>query len=363
LNFEGNYLLAKLFAAQVALQLPAAIAAQGKSGWAAVVLCDRRLAVSVWDRYRVWQVNFSRVSEPPFTEHVNDVPRARRYMARLDQLRSQMTSNGRTQAQVLYEEAVKAVPEDPSLCGNYAQFLGEVGNFAAAVEQQQRVCELLPQSAAAFHKQGLLLVRKGDVDAARERFLQALTLRADYVPALNELGLIAAHQQKSAHAQNALRKRSRSIRATRNVFESGIPGATGGKPRRGYDQFSRRRRTPARWSRGSFQQRDHPARESSTRGCRSLLQAACVDEPVLAGALPPWSDWRCRKKSRRPCAVFEIVRLRPDFAKGHVNLGIALAKRQKLDEARWNFRRRCGESDQRSGATRSGTIGILRDRK
>src|SRR5208337_911758 len=54
LNFDGNYLLARAFAEQTLKLLPKSVLAQGKSEWASAELCDRRLAVSPWDRFRVW---------------------------------------------------------------------------------------------------------------------------------------------------------------------------------------------------------------------------------------------------------------------------------------------------------------------
>ena len=97
LNFDGNYLLGAAFAEQTLKLLPKSILAQGKSEWASAEFCDRRLAVSPWDRFRVWQENYSRVSEPPFTDQLNDVPRAKFYMAKLQELNSQMTeANPRT---------------------------------------------------------------------------------------------------------------------------------------------------------------------------------------------------------------------------------------------------------------------------
>jgi len=185
LNFDGNYQLGRIFGEQVAARLPAAVTNHMHAEWASAQVCSRRLAVSSWDRYRVWQANFSRVSEPPFTEQLNDVPRAKMYMAKLAELRAEMNPEAQKQSRAVYQEAVAAAPEDISLRGNYAQFLGELGDFAEAVKQQQRVCELLPQSAPAFHKCGLLLVRQNQMEAAAREFSRCLALRADYAPALN----------------------------------------------------------------------------------------------------------------------------------------------------------------------------------
>jgi tetratricopeptide (TPR) repeat protein len=367
LNFAGNYLLARMFADAVAGRLPAATTARGKTAWASAEQCDRRLAVSAWDRYRLWQANFSRVSEPPFTAQLNDVPRARRYMARLDQLRSQLGADGQAPGRVLYEEALKTTPDDYSLRGNYAQFLGEIGNYADAVEQQRRVCELLPQSAGAFYKQGLLLVRKGDVDAARERYLQALKLRDDYVPALNELGLIAAHRQKSADAREYFAK---AMRINRGYAETYL--------NLGFLEQQE----------GNFAQamtNYHAAAELQPGGPAAYFNQAVGsvadhrrDDGVHMFQAAVWMDpafWQARYLLGVELAMSEkvdeaaeqfsaVVHLRPDFAKAHVNLGVALAKRRKLDEALAEFQAALRLNPTNELARRSvEAISAMQDRK
>src|SRR6185436_15646885 len=58
-TFEGNYRLARLFVAQVTPHLPSSITNHATQSWASLEACDRALAVSPWDRYRLWQANFS----------------------------------------------------------------------------------------------------------------------------------------------------------------------------------------------------------------------------------------------------------------------------------------------------------------
>src|SRR5260221_12838959 len=62
LNFAGNYLLALNFAEQAKKTLPAAITAQDKGKWASAEQCAAGLAVTVWDRQRVWQPIMTRVT-------------------------------------------------------------------------------------------------------------------------------------------------------------------------------------------------------------------------------------------------------------------------------------------------------------
>jgi tetratricopeptide (TPR) repeat protein len=110
LNFDGNYLLGRALAEQTLKLLPKPILAPDKGEWASAELCDRRLGVSPWDRFRVWQENYSRVSEPPFTDQLNDVPRAKFYMAKLKELNSQMTEEARKQSRAIYEESLALTP-------------------------------------------------------------------------------------------------------------------------------------------------------------------------------------------------------------------------------------------------------------
>ncbi len=124
LNFDGNYLLGRALAEQTLQVLPKSILAQGKAGWASAELCNQRLAVTPWDRFRIWQENYSRVSGPPFTDQLNAGERAKFYTAKLQELNSQMTVDTRTQARATYEEALALSPDDYVLRENFAQFFG-----------------------------------------------------------------------------------------------------------------------------------------------------------------------------------------------------------------------------------------------
>jgi tetratricopeptide (TPR) repeat protein len=340
LNFDGNYQLGRIFAEQVAAQLPSAVTNHGRAEWASAQLCARRLAVSPWDRYRLWQANFSRVSEPPFTDQINDVPRAKRYMAKLAELRAELNPESQAEARRVYQEAVAAAPDDLSLRGNYAQFLGELGDFAEAVKQQQQVCELLPQSAPAFHKCGLLLVRQNQMDAAAEQFSHCLRLRADYAPALNDLGQILAQQQKLAEAERLFREAIRLKPGYAETYVNlGFMEQGAGKLSEGMAHYQEAARLQPGGPAAHFSQAVGLAAEHRRADAVKLFQAAVWMNPEF---------WQARyllgvelalaNQPREAEQQFaEVVRLRPDFVKGRLNLGVALAKRHDFDEARVQF--------------------------
>lgn len=340
LNFDGNYLLGRAFAEQTLKLLPKSILAQGKSEWASAELCDRRLAVSPWDRFRVWQENYSRVSEPPFTGQLNDVPRAKFYMAKLKELNSQMTEETRRQSRATYEAALALAPDDYFLRGNFAQFLDQIGDLAAAPKEEQRVSELLPQNPMTPCIIGRLLVRLGDTSGAEKCFLRALAIRRDYVPALNELGLLLANQQKTAEAARFFK---RVIQVDPGNFEAylnlGFMEQSDGKLDQAMAHYHTAANLHPNGPAAHFYQAVTLATEHHRDESISYFRNAIWMNPKF---------WQARYLLGRELAgegkieeaqaqFSEVVRIRPDFARAHLNDGVALAKLGKLDEALKEF--------------------------
>lgn len=340
LNFDGNYLLGRAFAEQILKLLPKSILAGGKSEWASAEFCDRRLAVSPWDRVRVWQENYSRVSEPPFTDQLNDVPRARFYMAKLQELSSQMTEQSRAQSRATYEQALDLNPDDYCLRENFAQFLDETGDLADAPAQEQKVSELLPQNPMTPCIIGKLLVRLGKPDEAEKSFLRALAIRKDFVPALNEMGMILANQQKTAEAAKYF-GRALSV----------DPGSVEAYQNRGFMELNE-----GDWSQAINDFRaaaDHQPNGPADYFYRAISlveehQPNDAFEYFNAAVRMNPNFWQARYDFGRELAsegrmeeaqaqFSAVIRARPDFPPGHLNDGLALVKTGKLDEALREF--------------------------
>jgi tetratricopeptide (TPR) repeat protein len=196
LNFEGNYLLALSFADQARRLLPDSITARDKGSWASGELCDRRLAVTVWDRQRVWQPIFNRITFPPFTGQLNHAAFLKVCEAKLNEAKAQMSNQTPEQARRIYEQALALAPDDSLLHGNFEQFLEAGGELTQAIAESQRLCELAPYLPEPYRRAGSLLVRQGRTREAEERFARAVAIKSDYAPAHNELGLILAGEQK-----------------------------------------------------------------------------------------------------------------------------------------------------------------------
>ena len=340
LNFAGNYLLGLAFAEQAAKLLPKSILVRDKSDWASAELCDQRLSVSPWDRLRVWQENYSRVSEPPFTDQLNDVPRAQFYMAKLKELNSQMTEDAREQSRATYNEALKLAPADYLLHENFAQFLDQTGDWDEAVRQEQLASKLLPQSPTAYYRTGTLLIREGRTSDAAGCFSRALAIRGDYEPALNDLGLILANQQKTAEAaelfRHVLEINSGNVETYLNW---GFMEQSGGKLDQAMAHY-------------------HTAADLQPNGPAAYFYQAVTlaaekhrDESITYFRNAVWMNpkfWQARflmgdelaatgKIEEAQAQFSEAVHIRPDFARAHLNDGVALAKLGKLDEALKEF--------------------------
>ena len=200
LNFDGNYLLALSFAEQARRLLPNSLMARDRGSWASAELCNRRLAVTVWDRQRVWQPIFNRISFPPFTGQLNQGAFFKMSEAKLNEAKAQMSGQTPEQARQIYKQALALAPEDSLLHGNFEQFLEAGGELTQAIAESQRLCELAPYLPGPYYRTGSLLVRLGRMREAEEYFARAIALRIDYVEAQNALGLLFAGQQKTAQA-------------------------------------------------------------------------------------------------------------------------------------------------------------------
>lgn len=135
LDFAGNYLLGRAFAEETAKQLPKSILEQDKGEWASAELCNRRLAVSSWDRFQVWQAIFGNVSGPPFTGQLTHAATIKLCEKKLGELKSQVDSESPEQTRQLYKEALAVAPTDNLLHWNFARFLAAKGDLAQATEE------------------------------------------------------------------------------------------------------------------------------------------------------------------------------------------------------------------------------------
>jgi tetratricopeptide (TPR) repeat protein len=340
LNFAGNYLLGRGIAEQTAKLLPKSILARGKNEWVSAETCDRRLAVSPWDRYGVWQESFGRVAVPPFTDQLNSAGRARFYMSVLNDLGPQMNAAAEKESRAMYKDALSRNPDDYFLRDNFAQFLSETGDLAGAVQEEQQVGELLPQTPLPLYKIGLLLVQLGKISEAAESFSRALKIRNNYTPALNELALILANQQKTTEAEQAF---NRILRMNPGLLDAyldwGFIEQNEGKLDQAMAHYLNASELQPSGPAGWFYQAVVAAREHQRTDAVNDFNAAVWMKPGF---------WQARyllgmelaamgKIDEAQAQFSKVVRIRPDFARAHLNDGVALARQGKLEDALKEF--------------------------
>jgi len=307
LNFRGNYLLARALADRVAGLLPQAIARRRAPDWAPPELCDRRLALTDWNRYQAYEKMLVRVSDAPFTNQLNHAARVKQYSETLAELKSRMTPQARALAQDSYRLALAAAPDDYLLRDKFAEFLEMTGRLAEARDEWLRLCQLLPHHFMPPFRLGKLLNRQGEFLAAEGPLSRAAALRPDFVEGITELGLCLFKQRKLdqslARYREALRQQPGNSQIHFQIAD--VLAA---------------------------QNRREEALQSLREAIR--LQPAFWEARYLLGV-----ELALRGEIHEAKEQFaEVVRLRPDYALAHLNLGVALANQGKIDDALAEFR-------------------------
>jgi tetratricopeptide (TPR) repeat protein len=217
LNFAGNYLLALGFAEKIRGLLPAPIRAGERGEWASEDFCERRLAVTVWDRLHIWQPIFDRITAPPFTGQYCHAAFIRQCEAKRNLARIQMNGQTPGQAQQIYGQALASAPDDYFLHVNYERFLEAGGHLTQAITESKQCSEMFPELPGGFYYTGYLLVRQGKSDEATNYFLRAIAIQSDYAQAQCALGEVLANQQRPA---DAVRWFERAIQSDPNYVEA-----------------------------------------------------------------------------------------------------------------------------------------------
>jgi tetratricopeptide (TPR) repeat protein len=341
LNFAGNYLLALNFAEQAKELLPNSITARDKGNWASAELCDCRLAVTVWDRRRVWEPVLSRVKSPPFTGQFNHSASLKLYEAKWDEAKSAMNTQTPEQARQMYEQALALAPDDYYLHGNYQRFLEKGGYLTQAIAEAKRCCELVPQLPGGYYYTGTLLVRAGKMTEAAEYFSRALAIRGNYVEAQSEMGEILANQQKTAQAIEWFK---RAIRANPNYVESYL--------NLGFLQqnLGDVAAAMANYQKAASLEPEGPAdyfNRANVAASRYRWDEVIVCLRAVVRAKPEF--WQARyqlgvqlaakgENGEAQTQFSEAIRYRPDFSPAHFYRGTILAGQGKPDQALAEYR-------------------------
>lgn len=193
-TLEGNFRVARIFADRIADILPPRIRNSATSGWARGPACQRQLAVTLWDKNRLWTEMGERLSTPPFTARSgNDAglahcgERAAHFAARI---------NPRIDP-VIYRMALEARPDDYHIRYRYGHYLQMTGALPQAIEQFRWITETFPGFVGGHQELGVALLLADRHAEAQASFERVLDINPAYRKARTALALI----RKSAQAE------------------------------------------------------------------------------------------------------------------------------------------------------------------
>lgn len=203
-TMAGNYLLARILAEKVAARLPASITASGGEHPAETeaAACDRRLAATVWDQKRLWDVALGRISGAPFTSQSSHTRNLQYCKSRMQEVDSRTTPSSPAQDNQIYKTALEPNPDDTLLRWNYAQFFERTGRLPEAVTQGKLICERLPHASWPHYFVGSVTARLGRMTEAADYFQRALRITPDFPQARKELEQIQRSHPSAAKAEN-----------------------------------------------------------------------------------------------------------------------------------------------------------------
>ena len=306
LNFEGNYQVALALAQSIAGLLPQRGAAQDPRPWASFDDCARRLALTEWDRRRIYESLFRRLSEPPFINQLGHAAQIESLRQAAADARSAQTTQALQQARSTYDAAVAAAPKDLYLRGDFAKLNEDTGHRPAAAEQWRAVRDEIPFAPGPHYYLAKVLGRMGKIDEALQELAQALAIRPDLAEALEEQGRLLVTAKRFDEGLAALDRAAKLQPGNARIrLDRAQALAAGGRRAEAMQQ----------------------------------LQAAVTLQPGFWEARYLLGVELAFQGEIRPAAeqFLETVRLNPNYALGHLNLGIALAKLDKIDEAITQF--------------------------
>ncbi len=243
LNFQGNYLLARVVFDQVEHILPDKIKAQkAQTSVPSETDCARLLAYTDYDNLRITKGNFNTISKEAMVfnqaYHNETTDFWRQKTERIEAGIGPGTFAGAIEQ---YKQAIELNGTDRYLCRNYAKLLAKDANYAYTIAEQYRLVieqipsdyhslidlaaweieagnidsalkhtlkalDFNPTNAIANYTTGVLYEKKGQYEKAQKYAAKATELSPTLVPAYKSLASILDHQGKTDQAEQAYRK-------------------------------------------------------------------------------------------------------------------------------------------------------------
>lgn len=217
MNFEGNYLLARLAEAQI-------IKIYGINGQRQELSepeCAARLVFTPWDRHRIFRELLGRFNSPPFTNQLDFEESVKAWQAKLDTIRASLQPDNLTEAIETYRYNINRDKGDWVLRNNFGLLLLETGRDpACAAEQFLSVLRLFPYDYLTYNNLGLALCKLGKFEEAIPHFQAALSNKPDYLDARNNMAGALSQLGRSEEAIVLLQESLRICPDNPNLYNN-----------------------------------------------------------------------------------------------------------------------------------------------
>jgi tetratricopeptide (TPR) repeat protein len=310
-NFDGAYRLGLAWAKAVGRTLGATNGAASTKDWASQAFCERRLGLTDWNRKLIAQSVLQRLRAPPLNAQFNNSDRLNRLVLYEQSLLFDATEQTVKNARDIFAEAMAARPEDYQVLESYAVFLQSLGDLPGAVQQWQKVGELMPHDFLPWFQIGSLLAKQGKFKDSETYLLKALALRPGLVEGWSELGQCLGARGDWQPALTAF-DQALKLRPEDPVF------------------WAYRAKVLASLSR----------RDDAIASYRKAVEI----NPRYAEALAALGD-QYSQAGRIPDAIASYqaaIAAKPEYAIAHLNLGLMFGRQGRWDEAITEFRKSLG---------------------
>ncbi len=182
-TLEGNHRLARLFAEGIASQLASGGDKPG-GPWLTAEECAGRLAYTDWDRGVVLASVIRRLQQPPFNHRHNSDEAVGQLRSESQRVAKRLD---RAAALAVYDNALKARPNDWRLLQRRGLLLSSAGRHDKATESLKRAVEQTPWSRILHYQLGAVRNKAGQYADAAVSLGQALALQPDFPEATGQL--------------------------------------------------------------------------------------------------------------------------------------------------------------------------------
>ena len=227
-KFQGNYLLARGFAEQIAAGLDESGRLSSlntsEADWLGAETCASKLGLTRWGQYQMVEAMLNRLNQFPFSRQSNRPVLNTKMLKELEFLKLDVTPEVLKSMMDIYARAIEGAPHNWMVLDQYARFLKDSGEPMQAVDHWKKILEIVPHHVMARFELGRLLSRDPEKVAEAETYLrEAIDLRP-YIPEIHmELGLCLGRQNKAEEALSAF---SRAVEIQPNAIQAHINWAS-----------------------------------------------------------------------------------------------------------------------------------------